>query len=91
MPATFVVNKTLEDHMETLSVRISKDLVEAARKSAAGEFRTIQGQLEFWARVGKASIENPDLPPAFVAGLIQSSAEPRDLAEPFTPSLKNKK
>jgi len=38
--------------MGTISVRIDEDLVTAARAAAKAEFRTVQGQLEFWAKVG---------------------------------------
>ena len=40
--------------MSTISVRIDETLVDAARTAAKGEFRTVQGQVEFWAKVGRA-------------------------------------
>ncbi|MGE4378159.1 MAG: hypothetical protein AB7E10_12475, partial [Burkholderiaceae bacterium] len=39
--------------MSTVSVRIDESLVSAARAAAKAEFRTVQGQLEFWAKVGR--------------------------------------
>ena len=71
--------------MATVSVRIDEKLVDQARIAAAAEFRTIQGQIEFWAHVGRAAIDNPDLPGPFIADLIIAMAEPRDNLEVFKP------
>lgn len=71
--------------MSTSSVRISTELLEQARIGAQSEFRTVQGQLEFWAKVGKAAAENPDLPAGFVVEAVSSLAEPRSSATEFKP------
>ena len=76
--------------MTTVSVRIDEELVRAARVSAKAEFRTMQGQLEFWAKVGRAALDNPDLPASFIAESLISMAEPRDEATPFVPRSTNK-
>jgi hypothetical protein len=60
-------------------------LVGAARAAAKAEFRTVQGQLEFWAKVGRAALDNPDLPASFIAESMMSMAEPRGEATPFVP------
>ncbi|GJI96136.1 hypothetical protein RugamoR57_28540 [Duganella caerulea] len=70
---------------ESTSVRINQDLYELARQDAALEHRTVAGQIEFWARVGRAALDNPDLPVSFVAESLASLAEPRDQAQPFVP------
>ncbi|MFM6978211.1 MAG: ParD-like family protein [Micrococcales bacterium] len=88
MQATIVVNQVEESTMGTVSVRIDEELVIAARKAAAGEFRTIQGQLEFWAKVGKAALDNPDLPVTFVADSLLALAEPEETATPYVPRSK---
>ena len=61
--------------MGTLSVRIDEELVGAARAAAKAEFRSVQGQLEFWAKVGRAALDNPDLPASFIAESLMSLAE----------------
>ncbi|MDO8261816.1 MAG: hypothetical protein Q7T21_01170 [Gallionella sp.] len=43
------------------------------------------GQIEFWARVGRAALDNPDLPVSFVAESLTSMAEPREQLQPFVP------
>ena len=71
--------------MSTISVRIDESLVDAARAAAKAEFRTVQGQVEFWAKVGRAALDNPDLPASFIAESLMSLAEPREDATPFVP------
>jgi hypothetical protein len=71
--------------MTTLSVRIDENLVNAARVAAKAEFRTVQGQVEYWAKVGRAALDNPDLPVSFVAESLMSLAEPREDSLPFVP------
>jgi len=45
----------------TTAVRVSENLVREARLLAAVESRSVTGQIEHWARVGKCAEENPDL------------------------------
>jgi len=71
--------------MPTLSVRIDAALINAARTAAKAEFRTVQGQLEYWAKVGRAALDNPDLPASFIAESLMSLAEPREECAPFVP------
>lgn len=71
--------------MSTVSVRIDESLVSAARAAAKAEFRTVQGQVEFWAKVGCAALDNPDLPASFIAESLMSMAEPKAGSEPFVP------
>lgn len=67
------------------SIRINQDLYEQAKQDAMIEHRTIAGQIEFWARVGRAALDNPDLPVSFIAESLASLDEPRDQAHPFVP------
>jgi hypothetical protein len=67
------------------SIRIDQKLYEQARQDAIAEHRTIAGQVEFWARVGRAALDNPDLPVSFIAESLVSMAEPREQAMPFVP------
>ncbi len=67
------------------SIRIDQGLYEQAKQDAVVEHRSIAGQIEFWARVGRAALDNPDLPVSFVAESLASLAEPREQAQPFVP------
>ena len=68
-----------------MPVRIDDALYNEARAHAHAERRTIAGQLEFWAMVGKAALDNPDLPTEFVKDLLIARAEGQSLATPFIP------
>ncbi len=72
----------------SMPVRIDDTLYEMARAQANAERRTIAGQIEFWAMVGKASLDNPDLPVDFVRELLIARAEGPTLATPFIPEGK---
>ena len=69
----------------SMPVRIDDTLYELARAQANAERRTIAGQIEFWAMVGKAALDNPDLPIDFVRDLLVARAEGPALATPFVP------
>ncbi len=43
------------------AVRISEDLVRDARKYSKIDHRSLTGQIEHWASIGKCAEENPDL------------------------------
>jgi hypothetical protein len=45
----------------TTAVRVSENLVREARLISAVDNRSVTGQIEHWARVGKCAEENPDL------------------------------
>jgi hypothetical protein len=43
------------------AVRISDSLLKDARKYSKVEHRSLTGQIEHWARIGKCAEENPNL------------------------------
>jgi len=43
------------------AVKISEELAGEAKKFSKIEHRSLTGQIEHWARIGKCSEENPDL------------------------------
>jgi hypothetical protein len=43
------------------AVRISEELVHEAKRSGRIDHRSLAGQIEHWARMGKCAEENPDL------------------------------
>jgi hypothetical protein len=66
-------------------VRIDDQLFAQAKVHAIAERRSIAGQVEFWAMVGKAALDNPDLPIDFVCDLLVARAEGPTLATTFEP------
>lgn len=69
----------------SMPVRIDSDLYDQAKSHAGAERRTIAGQIEFWALIGKAALDNPDLHIDFVRDLLVAKAEDKSLATPFVP------
>ena len=82
--ATFVAIN-FKVNLMGMPVRIDDTLYEQAKAHASAERRTIAGQIEFWAMVGKAALDNPDLPIDFVRELMIARAEGPVLATPFVP------
>ncbi|MDP2901556.1 MAG: ParD-like family protein [Methylovulum sp.] len=69
----------------TVSVFIDQQLYEQAQHKAALEHRSAAEQIEFWAKLGRAALDNPDLPINFIALSLLSLMEPYDGLEPFVP------
>ena len=70
------------------SIRIDQALYDQARGEAVVEHRTIAGQIEYWAKIGRAALDNPDLPVSFVAASLASMAESRESTTDFVPRLR---
>lgn len=64
-------------------IRISNDVYEAAKKVAKAECRSIPNQIEFWAKIGKCALDNPDMPVEFIYDILVAKNQDRSLAETF--------
>ncbi len=53
-------------------VRIDNLLYKQAKNEAKAEHRTIAGQIEFWASVGRSAIDKPELSFEFVVPVLGS-------------------
>lgn len=62
------------------SIRINDDFYHQAKIQAKAELRTVPSQIEYWARVGRAAMNNPDLPIDMVEKLLIAKNEE---SEPF--------
>jgi len=82
---TIFTTKVVKEIDMGMPVRIEDDLYRQAKAASQGECRTIAGQLEFWAKVGKAALDNPDLPIEFVSELLVAKKEDRSSLSVFTP------
>lgn len=67
----------------SISIRIDEAIYMEAKKTASAEYRSIPNQIEFWARIGKCALDNPDLPIEFIKEMLISKNQDRSLAEPF--------
>ncbi|TLU84803.1 MAG: hypothetical protein FDX21_05710 [Chlorobium sp.] len=66
-----------------MPVRIDDTWYGQAKAQAKAEHRTITGQIEFWAMIGRAALDNPDLPIDFVRDLLVARAEEKSHSTPF--------
>ena len=58
-----------------VAVKLSDALVEDAKAAGAAEHRPVPKQIEYWARIGKAVLENPDLPLQVIQDTMRSLEE----------------
>jgi hypothetical protein len=59
----------------SISIRVNDSLYNDAKKRAKAEFRTIPSQIEYWARIGRVALDNPDLPVEFVRDVVIAREE----------------
>ena len=52
------------------AVRVSEELVGEAKKFSRIDHRSVAGQIEHWARMGKCAEENPDLPYSLIKEIL---------------------
>jgi hypothetical protein len=64
-------------------VLISPHLYGLAQAHALSESRTVSDQVRLWATIGKAALDNPDLPIHFVQDLLLARKEGKAFAKPF--------
>ena len=65
----------------TIAIRIDDELYEEAKRSAKAECRTVPLQVAYWAKIGKAALDNPDLPVEFIRDTL--AAKKQRTFEPF--------
>jgi hypothetical protein len=57
------------------AVRISEKLVDEAKRFSRIDHRSLAGQIEHWARMGKCAEENPDLPYTLIKEILMGLDE----------------
>ncbi len=57
------------------AMKLPDDLVELATLRAAAEHRSVPRQIEYWARLGKAVEDNPELPLQFIKDTLLALEE----------------
>lgn len=63
------------------AIRIDDELYNDAKRCAEAESRTVPLQVAYWARIGKAALDNPDLPGEFIRDIL--AAKKQGEFEPF--------
>ena len=57
------------------AVRISKELASEAKKYSRIDHRSVTGQIEHWAKIGKCAEENPDLTYSLIKEILMGIEE----------------
>lgn len=55
----------------SIAIKINEELYNAAKPVARAQFRSIPNQIAYWAKIGRATIDNPDLPVEFIIGTFE--------------------
>jgi hypothetical protein len=58
-----------------VALKLSDELVEIAKPHAAAQHRSVPKQIEYWARLGKAVEDNPELPLQFIKDTLLAVQE----------------
>ena len=66
-----------------IPIRINEAIYNDAKKVASAEVRSSPNQIEYWAKLGKCALDNPDLPIEFIKDTLLSKLQDKSLAEPF--------
>ncbi|MBA4417011.1 MAG: hypothetical protein C0392_03725 [Syntrophus sp. (in: bacteria)] len=65
----------------SIAIRIDDELYAAAKRTAEAECRTVPLQVVYWAKIGKAALDNPDLPIELIRDIL--AAKKQGAFEPF--------
>ncbi|QWD91452.1 ParD-like family protein [Polynucleobacter sp. MWH-Braz-FAM2G] len=58
-------------------IKLSKSLLSSAQSASEQSNRTLSEQIEYWARLGRAAEENPELPVQMLQDILVSIEEVR--------------
>lgn len=73
------------------SVRLDDDFVTSAMVAANVEERSVPKQIQYWAKIGKMMLDNPDLSYNFVRETLTAQSEiEAGLAVPYVRRTRNK-
>ena len=56
-------------------LKLSRNLVRQAQAAAIREHRTTDQQIEYWARIGRIALQNPDMPMGLILETLHALAE----------------
>ena len=64
-------------------IRISDELDEEAKTRSNVEKRSMTGQVEYWAKIGRIAEDNPDLPFSFIREILLAQEETKSKKEEY--------
>jgi hypothetical protein len=79
-----IQNHPKQETTMAIALKLSDELVEDAKTTAAAEHRSVPKQIEYWARIGKTVLENPDMPLRLIQDTMLALEEAKaGKAEPY--------
>jgi len=70
-----ITTEKMEVNTMATAVRISEELVDDAKKFSRIDHRSLTGQIEHWAKIGKCAEENPDLTYSLIKEILVGIVE----------------
>lgn len=64
--------------MASVSVRVDAELFNDAVAEGKAEYRSAAQQINFWAKVGRNALANPDLPIDFIRDVLIAKEQPTE-------------
>ena len=64
-------------------IRISDELAQEAKTRSNVEKRSMTGQVEYWAKIGKIAEDNQDLPFSFIREILLAQEEVKNKKEEY--------
>ena len=71
----FNIFKDKERVLMAIAVKLSDDIVAEAKIMSKALNRSVAGQIEFWAKIGRLAEENPDLTYEFIKNILIAQHE----------------
>ncbi|MEI8054656.1 MAG: hypothetical protein WCH10_01480 [bacterium] len=69
----------------SIAIKINEELYNAAKPIAQAQYRSVPNQIAYWAKIGRAAIDNPDLPVEFIIKIFEGLADvDAGRVEPYT-------
>ena len=64
-------------------IRISDELAQEAKNRSNVEKRSMTGQVEYWAKIGRIAEDNPNLPFSFIREILLAQEETKSKKEQY--------
>lgn len=65
----------MENIINTTAVQITNSLIDEAKKYSKIENRSATAQIEYWTKIGKCAMENPDLSYNYIKDILAGVVE----------------
>ena len=64
-------------------IRISEQLAKEAKTRSVADHRSMTGQVEYWARIGRIAEDNPEMPYSMIKEILLAEEEMKSDKEEY--------